>query len=85
MVTYKEIAEMIDHSLLKPTLTDQDIIDGCNLAKEYQVASVCVRPSDLPPVQTNPRRKRRTSYHGNWFPSRYNNNENKSGRKCGSH
>ena len=48
MVTYKEIAEMIDHSLLKPTLTDQDIIDGCNLAKEYQVASVCVRPSDLP-------------------------------------
>lgn len=48
MVTYKEIAKMIDHSLLKPTLTDQDIIDGCNLAKEYQVASVCVRPSDLP-------------------------------------
>lgn len=48
MVTYEEIAGMIDHSLLKPTLTDQDIIDGCNLAKEYKVASVCVRPSDLP-------------------------------------
>ncbi len=48
MVTYEEIAAMIDHSLLKPTLTDQDIIDGCNLAKEYKVASVCVRPSDLP-------------------------------------
>lgn len=48
MVTYEEIAAMIDHSLLKPTLTDQDIVDGCNLAKEYKVASVCVRPSDLP-------------------------------------
>lgn len=48
MVSYEEIAAMIDHSLLKPTLTDQDIIDGCNLAKEYKVASVCVRPSDLP-------------------------------------
>lgn len=48
MVTYEEIAAMIDHSLLKPTLTDQDIVDGCSLAKEYKVASVCVRPSDLP-------------------------------------
>lgn len=47
MVTYEEIAGMIDHSLLKPILTDKEIIDGCKLAHKYQVASVCVRPSDV--------------------------------------
>jgi len=47
MPTYQEIAKMIDHSLLNPTLTDADIIAGCKLADEYQVASVCVRPSDV--------------------------------------
>ena len=47
MVTYNEIAAMIDHSLLKPTLTDREIIEGCELAARYRVASVCVRPSDV--------------------------------------
>ncbi len=47
MVTYDEIAGMIDHSLLKPTLTDREIKDGCELAAKYRVASVCVRPSDV--------------------------------------
>ncbi len=47
MATYQEIAKMIDHSLLNPTLTDADIIAGCQLADEYNVASVCVRPSDV--------------------------------------
>jgi deoxyribose-phosphate aldolase len=47
MVTYDEIAKMIDHSLLKPTLTDQEIKEGCELASKYGVASVCVRPSDV--------------------------------------
>lgn len=47
MVTYDEIAKMIDHSLLKPTFTDQEIKEGCELAAKYGVASVCVRPSDV--------------------------------------
>ncbi len=47
MVTYDEIAKMIDHSLLKPTLTDEEIREGCELAAEYRVMSVCVRPSDV--------------------------------------
>jgi len=47
MPTYQEIAKMIDHSLLNPTLTDADIIAGCKLADDYKVASVCVRPSDV--------------------------------------
>lgn len=44
MITAKDIAKMIDHSLLKPTLTEKDIISGCELAREYGVISVCVVP-----------------------------------------
>lgn len=46
-VRYSDIANMIDHSLLKPTLTDHDIKVGCAIAAEWGVASVCVRPSDV--------------------------------------
>jgi deoxyribose-phosphate aldolase len=35
---------MIDHSLLHPTLTDKELIAGCELAKSYNVASVCIKP-----------------------------------------
>lgn len=38
------IAKMIDHSLLHPTLTDQELETGCILAKQYDVASVCIKP-----------------------------------------
>jgi len=44
MDTIKEIAKMIDHSLLHPTMTDKDLKDGCDLAREYDVASVCIKP-----------------------------------------
>jgi deoxyribose-phosphate aldolase len=44
LYTSIDLAKMIDHSLLHPTMTDQDIIDGCNLAMKYHVASVCVKP-----------------------------------------
>lgn len=42
--TYPQIAKMIDHSLLVPTLTDRDMEEGCRLALRYDVASVCVKP-----------------------------------------
>ena len=42
--TYSEIAKMIDHSLLSPALTDQELENGCRLAVEYDVASACVKP-----------------------------------------
>ena len=35
---------MIDHSLLHPTMTDRELVDGCRLAREYNVASVCIKP-----------------------------------------
>jgi deoxyribose-phosphate aldolase len=47
MPGYAAIAKMIDHSLLNPTLTDEEIIAGCELANRYHVASVCVRPADV--------------------------------------
>lgn len=42
--TYEQLAKTIDHSLLHPTLTDQELEDGCGLAAEYGVASVCIKP-----------------------------------------
>jgi deoxyribose-phosphate aldolase len=48
MRTVAEIAAMIDHSLLRPELTTTEIEDGCALAARYRVASVCVRPCDVP-------------------------------------
>jgi deoxyribose-phosphate aldolase len=42
-----DIAKTIDHSLLRPELDDAFVEDGCRLAAEYDVASVCVRPADV--------------------------------------
>ncbi len=39
-----ELAKMIDHSILHPTLTDEDLKRECEIAKRYDVASVCVKP-----------------------------------------
>jgi len=39
-----EIAKMIDHSILHPTLTDDDLRKECEIARKYNVASVCVKP-----------------------------------------
>jgi len=40
----RSIAKMIDHSLLHPTLTDQELAEGCRLARRHVVASVCIKP-----------------------------------------
>ncbi len=42
--TLRQLAKMIDHSLLHPTLTDADILRGCEVARQYEVATVCVKP-----------------------------------------
>jgi len=44
---YRDIAKMIDHSLLNPTLTAAELEAGCRLALEYDVASVCILPYRL--------------------------------------
>ena len=46
-VTYQQVAQMIDHSLLRPELTTTEILDGCATAAKYQVASATLRPCDI--------------------------------------
>ena len=41
---YKDIATMIDHALLNPSLTTDELETGCQLAVSYDVASVCIMP-----------------------------------------
>ncbi len=48
MSSVSAIAEMIDHSLLHPTMTDAVMIEGCYIAKQYHVASVCIKPYAVP-------------------------------------
>jgi len=42
--TVAELAKMIDHSLLNPVMTDAELEAGCQIALEYDVASVCIKP-----------------------------------------
>ncbi len=42
--TYRDVAKLIDHSLLQPVLTQAELEAGCRLALEYDVASVCILP-----------------------------------------
>jgi deoxyribose-phosphate aldolase len=42
--SYSDIAKMIDHSLLNPTLTVPELEAGIRLALAYDVASVCILP-----------------------------------------
>ncbi|MBN1429058.1 MAG: deoxyribose-phosphate aldolase [Anaerolineae bacterium] len=47
------LAGMIDHSLLHPTVTDDATIAGCELAKRYGVATVCIKPYAIEVVREN--------------------------------
>ncbi|QDU09899.1 deoxyribose-phosphate aldolase [Gimesia aquarii] len=42
--SYEDMAKMIDHSLLNPTLNTDDLQNGIQLALAYDVASVCILP-----------------------------------------
>ncbi len=43
-LTQEKLAKTIDHSLLKPIVTDDDLEEGCRLADKYHTATVCVKP-----------------------------------------
>jgi len=47
LTTYESFARLIDHSLVKPELTDDQVVQGLELAKRYGVACVSVRPCDI--------------------------------------
>lgn len=46
-VTLRDLAKMIDHSLLHPTMTDADIRKGCELSRSYGVATACIKPYSI--------------------------------------
>ncbi|MEN9736001.1 MAG: hypothetical protein RL129_711 [Actinomycetota bacterium] len=46
--TLHQVAKTIDHSLLKPEMTRAEVQAGCEIAKKYDVASVCCKPADVP-------------------------------------
>src|SRR5262245_43167502 len=45
--TYEQVAKLIDHSLVRPELTQDQVIEGCEIARDHAVASVSVRPCDI--------------------------------------
>lgn len=45
--TLRQVAKTIDHSLLKPEMTREEVKAGCEIAKKYDVASVCCKPADV--------------------------------------
>lgn len=47
-ITLKDLAKMIDHSLLHPTMTDAVLKAECKVAAEYDVATVCIKPYAVP-------------------------------------
>ena len=46
-VSVADIAGMIDHAILKPELTREQVDTDLDLAARYRIFSVCVRPSDV--------------------------------------
>ena len=44
----RSIAKMIDHSLLHPTMSGEELRDGCDVALACDVASVCIKPNAVP-------------------------------------
>ena len=43
-ITVNDLAKMIDHSLLHPTMTDKVLEEECKVAKKYNAVSVCIKP-----------------------------------------
>jgi deoxyribose-phosphate aldolase len=43
-ITYEQLAKVIDHSLVRPELTEAEVVAGCELAAKYHTATVCVKP-----------------------------------------
>jgi len=43
---YPDIAKMMEHSVLRPELSEEDVRAGCDLARQYGIAAICVRPCD---------------------------------------
>ena len=47
LTTVEALAKLIDHPLVQPELTDEQVIEGLELAKRYNIACASVRPCDI--------------------------------------
>src|SRR5450759_4899198 len=47
LTTWEALAQLIDHPLVKPELTDEQVIEGLELAKRHRIACASVRPCDI--------------------------------------
>ena len=47
LTTWQSLAQLVDHTLVKPELTDEQVIEGLELAKRCGVACAVVRPCDI--------------------------------------
>jgi deoxyribose-phosphate aldolase len=47
LATYDDLAKMIDVALMAFDLSEEDVLRGCEMAKQYRVASVTLRPADV--------------------------------------
>lgn len=74
-ITYEQLAKVIDHSLLRPELTEAEVIAGCELAARYHTATVCVRPSAWARSGQDSRAKRRSRNVSNCSGSRLFNRD----------
>jgi len=45
--TLAQVAKTIDHALLRPDMTRDEVAEGCAVALKYDVASVCCKPADV--------------------------------------
>jgi deoxyribose-phosphate aldolase len=70
MTTVTELARLIDHALLHPTLTDAELRDECALAAHYGVASVCIKPYAVPAAATWLAGTGGAGRHGDRVPAR---------------
>ncbi|KAI7907374.1 deoxyribose-phosphate aldolase [Cokeromyces recurvatus] len=46
-LTAEKLGKVFDHAILRPDQTTEDVVKGCEIAKEYDLASVCVKPCDV--------------------------------------
>jgi deoxyribose-phosphate aldolase len=47
LFTPRQVAKTIDHALLRPDMTRDEVREGCEVALKYDVASVCCKPADV--------------------------------------
>jgi deoxyribose-phosphate aldolase len=45
--TLRQVAKTIDHALLRPDMSREEVKAGCEVALKYDVASVCCKPADV--------------------------------------